>query len=459
MKERTQHRRRNGQSGFMLLFVFLLAATAAISLYIELPRIAFESQRMKEDLLVERGMQYQRAIQLYVRKNRRYPARIEDLESSNGQRFLRRRYVDPMTGKDEWRFIKVGPMGEFLDSVTMKKDDKKKSENTFISEYAGIGQTATGQGGAVTVANRQRQSDLPNAPGSQIGGPEGAVAVDPDAPPQPNANFDPNNPQQMQQPQQQPGVPPPNVLQQLGVFTPPNQDPNQQQPQPQQPQPYPQQQYPQQYAQNPPGFPQTGQPGFNPVGRYVPGVGTSNQIQQNPFGRPSSSQTGGTVPQPYPQQPGAPGANSAVAQQIMQMITQPRQGGPQQVTGAPGMPGVPGAGVALGPGIAGVASKFDAEGIKIVNERTNYKEWEFIYDIQKEMQNAAGGANAGMPGMPGANNPLGGNTNPGNATGLGGSTSTGFGNSTGSPGFGNSSGFGNSQQQRPPSTGGFGRGR
>ena len=59
--------RRKNESGFALLLVFLMAAILAISLYMEIPRVAFETQRQKEQLLVERGEQYKRAIQLFVR--------------------------------------------------------------------------------------------------------------------------------------------------------------------------------------------------------------------------------------------------------------------------------------------------------------------------------------------------------------------------------------------------------
>ncbi|MBI3470046.1 MAG: hypothetical protein HY013_01665, partial [Candidatus Solibacter usitatus] len=77
MTHRKQH---SDEAGFMLLFVFLLAAAAAIGLYLELPRVAFESQRLREELLIERGMEYRRAIQLYVRKKKLYPQNIDALE-------------------------------------------------------------------------------------------------------------------------------------------------------------------------------------------------------------------------------------------------------------------------------------------------------------------------------------------------------------------------------------------
>ena len=111
---------RRTERGFALLFILLIAAGIAIAMYAELPRVAFETQRNREELLVERGEQYQRAIGLFVKKFQRYPAKIEDLENTNNLRFLRRRYADPMTGKAEWRFIKVGPGGILLDSLVKK---------------------------------------------------------------------------------------------------------------------------------------------------------------------------------------------------------------------------------------------------------------------------------------------------------------------------------------------------
>ena len=38
-----------------------------------------------------------------------YPQNLDDLETTRNIRFLRRRYKDPMTGKDAWRLIHVGP--------------------------------------------------------------------------------------------------------------------------------------------------------------------------------------------------------------------------------------------------------------------------------------------------------------------------------------------------------------
>ena len=73
--------------------VFLLAACVAISLYNELPRVVFEAQRGREELLIARGEQYKRAIQLFVAKAKRYPGDSKELENFQNQRFLRHRHA------------------------------------------------------------------------------------------------------------------------------------------------------------------------------------------------------------------------------------------------------------------------------------------------------------------------------------------------------------------------------
>src|SRR4029079_16427007 len=94
-------RRRESQGGYALLMIFLMAAIAALMLYQQLPRVAFESEREKEQLLIDRGEQYTRAIQLYyLANNRQYPTSIEDLEKRE-KRFLRRPTLDPSTAKNQ----------------------------------------------------------------------------------------------------------------------------------------------------------------------------------------------------------------------------------------------------------------------------------------------------------------------------------------------------------------------
>jgi hypothetical protein len=111
---------RDRESGFALLLVFLLAAAVALMLYQQLPRVAFESERDKEQLLIDRGEQYKRAIQQFFVAYKRYPTTIEELENTNNKRYLRHRYVDPYTGKTEWRLVHVNGAGLLTDSLVTK---------------------------------------------------------------------------------------------------------------------------------------------------------------------------------------------------------------------------------------------------------------------------------------------------------------------------------------------------
>jgi hypothetical protein len=72
------------------------------------PRAAHELRREREVETVHRGNAYVRAIEVYYLKMGNYPTSIEQLEKTNNMRFLRKRYLDPMTGKDDWRVIHLG---------------------------------------------------------------------------------------------------------------------------------------------------------------------------------------------------------------------------------------------------------------------------------------------------------------------------------------------------------------
>jgi type II secretory pathway pseudopilin PulG len=335
---------KNRESGFALLLVFAMAATIALLMYIELPRVAFEAQRNREQLLIERGEQYKRAIQLYFRKLRTYPPSIDALENTNNIRFLRRRYADPLTGKDEWRLIHIGPGGVFTDSLTNKPkggDKTPQNLNTFITEGPAIGSTGTDQQASGLPRRRPSDGGQPQ-PGSDSGGvPVGSgdqtpPPVDPGTgaiPPaagQPVAGQNPSMPPS-QNPGQPTGAPP------VSAF---------------------------------PGIP--GSP-FNPGS---PQGGTGSQDPTGQMGGQQSPSSGGPIPFGQPgTDPSQAGANQA-ADLLRNLLTNPRpQLGP---TGAAG-----GSSIAAG-SIAGVASKVEKHSIKVYNERQKYNEWEFIYDFAKD---------------------------------------------------------------------------
>jgi len=95
----------------MLLAVICLLALLIISLSVALPQISKEIQRDREVETMHRGKQYIRAVKMYYKKFSSYPPNVDLLVKPNGPgelRFLRRKYVDPTTGKAEWKPIHFG---------------------------------------------------------------------------------------------------------------------------------------------------------------------------------------------------------------------------------------------------------------------------------------------------------------------------------------------------------------
>jgi|SRR5208283_4489529 len=356
----------SGERGFALLLVFLMAAVIGIALFAEVPRVALQAQRAKEQLLVERGEQFKRAIQLFVRANKgtRFPADIDDLDRGyNNLRFLRHRYKDPMTGKDEWRIIHMQG-GVLVDSLLNKpKDGDKQEESTLgqnISAQAGLGETANGGQTQPNAINRRRPSEGGTSgtagPGDQTG-----PSADQGNGPQPGDGAGGTS-------QQQPGssgatggpVSPFGTA--PGIPGMPGQFPGQ----------------PPVIPGGNPGGPGSGNSGDSgsSVGGYGSAFGSSS-----PSGSPSSGAglPGGQNPANTANPPNGMnglGQNSAAAGLINQMLTGPRPGGMAGLGQTQG--------AAMASGMAGVASKMDSEGLMVYNDRTNYKEWEFVYEPTKD---------------------------------------------------------------------------
>ncbi|HSW50836.1 MAG TPA: hypothetical protein VLH09_11710, partial [Bryobacteraceae bacterium] len=163
-------RRQQREAGFAMLVVFLLAAFVAIGLYMELPRVVFESQRSREQTLIDHGEQYRRAIQLYYRRYSRYPPDMKALENTDNRRFLRQRYKDPMTGKDEWRLIHaIGP-GVFTDSLVNKAPGQKEQSDSSAADASA--ETAP------SPWMQRRPSDVVMASGAASGTPVDPAAGD-----------------------------------------------------------------------------------------------------------------------------------------------------------------------------------------------------------------------------------------------------------------------------------------
>src|ERR1700678_3329649 len=145
--------RRRSEGGYILITLILFVALIAIAAIVLAPALAFQIKRDREEELIHRGVQYSRAMKHFVKKFGRYPTRIEELENTNQVRFLRRRYKDPITGKD----FKLLHMG-----------DVQMSFGGGIAGASPAGGLAPGAPGAPGVPGMA-------GPGGPPGGPNGAL--------------------------------------------------------------------------------------------------------------------------------------------------------------------------------------------------------------------------------------------------------------------------------------------
>jgi type II secretory pathway pseudopilin PulG len=112
--------RQRTEDGYILLTILLWVSLLSITAATSLTMLTYLHQQMKRDQeeeLVHRGVEYERAIRKYYRKFGSYPATVEMLEDSNHMRFLRKRYKDPITGKDFKVLHQVDVMMAFGNSI------------------------------------------------------------------------------------------------------------------------------------------------------------------------------------------------------------------------------------------------------------------------------------------------------------------------------------------------------
>lgn len=88
------------ERGYIMMTLLLMVALMMIFTAAILPTIKYEIEHDREEEMIHRGVQYTRAIRAYYKKFGAYPANIDALENTNQMRFLRKRYKDPITGKD-----------------------------------------------------------------------------------------------------------------------------------------------------------------------------------------------------------------------------------------------------------------------------------------------------------------------------------------------------------------------
>jgi type II secretory pathway pseudopilin PulG len=96
------------EEGYILVAVMFMLALLIIALTVAAPRIAKSIQRERELETMHRGKQYARAVKLYYKQFNTFPPNVDALVKTNEIRYLRKKYIDPTTGKDEWKTIPYG---------------------------------------------------------------------------------------------------------------------------------------------------------------------------------------------------------------------------------------------------------------------------------------------------------------------------------------------------------------
>ncbi len=108
MQSTSPTRRRPAEEGYILIWVMFLLVIFTIAISVAAPAIGKEIERDRERETMQRGKQYIRAVQLYYRKFHAYPPNADALVNTNQIRFLRKKYIDPTTGKQDWKPIMFG---------------------------------------------------------------------------------------------------------------------------------------------------------------------------------------------------------------------------------------------------------------------------------------------------------------------------------------------------------------
>jgi type II secretory pathway pseudopilin PulG len=168
--------RRRKQAGYSLLMVVFLVATVLILAATAVPNVLVQGRREREEEMIWRGEQYQRAIGMYFRKFGKYPTKVDDLvKQTNGVRFLRQAYTDPMNKEDgSWRFIYVGPNGQLIG--TLRSASLLQS---VLSTATMPGATPFGTGAQPPPPPGANTVGTPGAPGQTGQQASGALAPNP----------------------------------------------------------------------------------------------------------------------------------------------------------------------------------------------------------------------------------------------------------------------------------------
>jgi type II secretory pathway pseudopilin PulG len=182
---RTQQR----EAGYALLALLLFLAVIAITATVVAPKIIFQIKRDREEELVHRGIQYRRAVRMYVTRTGRYPNTLEALLGTGDTRYIRKLYKDPITGGD-FRLLHMGDVQPGV-GISNPALSNQNGPGSASSSVVGVGNSSfrngnftnsgLGSNGFVNSGNAQAPSaNSQDSPGTTT--PESVNATDPSNP-------------------------------------------------------------------------------------------------------------------------------------------------------------------------------------------------------------------------------------------------------------------------------------
>jgi type II secretory pathway pseudopilin PulG len=180
MNLRRSHLRNRDQGGYVLLAILFALTVLIVGLAVAAPRAATALRRTKEDELVRRGQQYALGIRRFYKKFGRYPSNLDQLENTNNIRFIRRRYLDPLTGKDDWTPIQFGqarPAVGFFGQKIVNTSGQSPSGPGLGPSAIGTGLGGSSGSGPSSVGNQSSTAGSTSSNSGAAGtGPSGTAA-------------------------------------------------------------------------------------------------------------------------------------------------------------------------------------------------------------------------------------------------------------------------------------------
>jgi type II secretory pathway pseudopilin PulG len=104
---------RRGEAGFTLAAMIVTLAVMSVFLTVAVQTATFQRQREMEEELIFRGQQMVEGVRLFRARFGRFPLSLEEMYQAK-PRCLRKKWVDPITGKADWVPVFLGQEGQGL---------------------------------------------------------------------------------------------------------------------------------------------------------------------------------------------------------------------------------------------------------------------------------------------------------------------------------------------------------